>query len=436
MGPDPRIGALAQDLLFRRFDGVGLSALLVGSELVRSAGAPPFSEIAARILREQVPGSQSAAPEEGAEAAFIGFLEGLATPDRLALAAQASETVPVSEAAQELALLARDGFFGAIVTMSFDNLVERALEAAGLVYGRDFGVVDLLDGPPPESRQLTVVKAYAPSGIPRSDQLGRLLDEIAVVVGPGPEDPDFEVLAWPGGAVWWFGQTAPRPALHDALLRAGRQVTVVTGQTGSPDRFFGELSLRLQQLPSLNVLEQSRSSFRASSSLAKSRSGSVRASLGVAGGTELPHGFDDEDFERLLLRTRLQRAREEIRRLERLGGGTGIDRALDTQIDYERTECVTLEADLRAMEKTRARLLGLLDEIKTSSAGRTDASTADYMTSLVNRIDEEYRNAEPNQHIVGATIGAVSALANIVGIEPDLVRELSAYAPTVGRAKT
>jgi hypothetical protein len=439
MGPDASVGRLAQELLRRRFDGVGLPALVLGSEFARSAGMPPFSEIAARILREPVGDAPAMAPPHGLEAAFLGFLEGLGAPDRLALATQASDAVPIPEAAQELALLARDGFFGAILTTSFDSLVERALESAGLVYDRDFAVFDLLDGPPPPSRQrqLAVLKAYSPSGIRRSDELGSLVDEIAVVIGSGSDDPDLELLTYQGGDVWWFGTVEPHQALRDALLRSRSHVYVVSGPTRTPDRFFGELSLRLQQLPSLNLLEQSRRPDRMMvSPVRKSQSGSVRALLGVTGGTEVPDGFEDEDFERLLASTRLQRARDEIRRLERLGAGTGTDRVLDIQLEYELNECLLLEAELRAMKGTRDQLLGLLDQIRTSSADLPDRSTADYLNTLVDRIDEEYRDPNPNQRIVGATIGAVSALADLVGIEPNLVRQLSAYTPTVERAKS
>jgi hypothetical protein len=372
---------------------------------------------------------------------FRGWLERSAPVDRAIIAAQLTGTVPVPQFAQEMALLARDSFFETIVTRSFDALPERALEMTGLFDEEGYRIVDCVDHEWDGTTDgLIVVKAYQDT-IDRTPAVEQALDGMVIAVGAGESDTALvNALAYEGGPLWWVDRDPPPRADRDAYERA-RELRLVVGAAGAPDRFFGELSLLLQQIPSVNVAKMPRQAVDDSRALVKERSSStasvrdrrsVVAARGGIGGVS-PDGEAAEEFERLLLRTRTQRCRDAIRRLRRRGGGMSIDEGVDRQLDYQLQLLDRLEIQLRTLEPTKQAMLGLLGAIRDASVKSGDSATTEFLDGLIARIDDEYRRADPNQDIVGATLGAVAILADRVGVSPALVQQLSAYAPNTKR---
>jgi hypothetical protein len=428
------IAALAQEVFRRRVDPAPPPTLVLGIGVAKAAGMPSYAEMA-KAITPDLPA------DEQRVSALRGWLAKAAPVDRAIAAAHLTGTIPIPQFAQELALLARDGFFGAIVTRSFNALLERALELAGVIDEEGYQVVDLLDGDfERDSRRLTIVKAYG-ERIDRTPALEPLLDGMVIVLGAGEEDMELtQALAHHGGPLWWVDREPPLARAQETY-EAGREVRQITGTCGEPDRFFGELSLFLQQIPSVNVARMPREAADKSWALIRDRSGGTQpghesrlvvAALGSIGGVAPEYGTPEE-FERLLLRTRYQRCRDAIRRLRRRGGGMAIDEAVDRQLAYQKKLLDRLEILLRTHELTKATLFELLDAVRQASAD-SDPTTAKFLDTLVERIGDEYAHDEPNQQIVGATLGAVTILAAQAGVAPELVERLSAFAPDTGRA--
>jgi hypothetical protein len=426
---DSAIAALAQETFRRRVELAPAPTLLLGVDFAGAAGIPSLSELAAAH------GSAIAGTER--VDAFRGWLERAAPVERAITAAQLTGTIPVPQFAQEMALLARDGFFDAIVTRSFDALPERALEMTGLVDEEDYRIVDLVDDDWDGSdiADLTVIKAYGKT-IPRTPPLQSALAGMVIAVGAGDSDSALaNALADGGGPLWWVDRHQPPPRDRDAYERA-RDLRLVVGPAGDPDRFFGELSLLLQQIPSINLAKMPHQAGDRPPALPKDRasrlgpgrhSRSVVAALGSIGGVYPEHEAPDE-FERLLLRTRMQRCRDAIRRLRRRGGGMSIDEGVDRQLAYELQLLDLLEIQHRTLEPSKKAMLELLGAIRDASMDSGDPETTAFLDTLVATIDDEFHRPEPNQHIVGTTLGAVANLAQRVGVSPTLVTQLSAYA--------
>ena len=290
-----------------------------------------------------------------------------------------------------------------IVTTSFDALVERALDGVGMVPGRDYEIVDLLeDAPDFDTTPVTVIKAYG-GRLPRSGAMADALDAECVVVGPGPCDPPLvHALAYPGGPLWWVSQ-APLQSHDERAYRATRDLYHVRGPAGDPDRFFAELSLRLLQLPSIvaqRAYDEGTASRpgRSTDVAAASVSDALAKVAGSVSGTEA----EVDDFERLLLQTRIDRCRDAVRRLEQRGGGELGDEVLDSQLAYQRRQLTSLEERLHARADPTAQLPELLRDVKASMALELDPRTLDYVDGLVAYVDDELKRAEPNDAIVGS----------------------------------
>lgn len=432
MSADPAITALAHETFRRRVDLAPPPTLLLGLDFARAAGIPSFSELATVAVPDT--------PETERVREFREWLERVAPVDRAIIAAQLTGTIPVPQFAQEMALLARDGFFETIVTRSFDALPERALEMTGLFDEDGYRIVDCVDQEwDGVTAGLIVAKAYRET-IDRTPPVQPAIDGMVIAVGAGESDTALvNALAYEGGPLWWVDRHPPPPADRDAYERA-RELRLVVGAAGEPDRFFGELSLLLQQIPSVNVAKMPRQAVDESRALVKDRSishapgrdrRSVVAARGIGGVS--PDDEAPEEFERRLLRTRTQRCRDAIRRLRRRGGGMEIDQGVDRQLDYQLRLLDRLEIQLRTLEPTKQAMLGLLSAVRDASVQSGDSASTEFLDGLIARIDDEYRRPDPNQDIVGATLGAVAILAERVGVSPALVKQLSAYAPNTKR---
>jgi hypothetical protein len=426
MAVHPALETLAQEIAARKNDGTPPVTLLLGTGAAREAGIPAIADIARRVLRRGKAPSGSTPTADGAVGAFLDRLASIDGPDRAAVAERMSAGIPVPQFAAEMALLAREGFFRTVISTSFDTLPERALDDAGMVYDRDYGVVDMLDDEPRfGALPLMIVKAYA--GLGRTGPVAEALDGACVVAGPGDDDPPLvDALANPGGPLWWISER-PVPSAY----RQSRTVHVVATDA---DRLFGELSFLLLQSPSLNIVSSYTNAgkgdilptSRGDDTMTEIAGGAtVSTKLRSMGGTSPPADVGDDDFERELLRMRIKRCRQAVRRLERRGGGTVGDPAIDVQLAYERTRLAELETSLQPAGPTKVGILKVLSDVESSPAVTADARTRDYLHTLVAEITAELQRPRPNGMIVGASLNAVRMVAESAGVDRGVMREIS-----------
>jgi hypothetical protein len=439
-GPDPAVAALAHEILDLRMERGRLPTLVLGDDFACIAGTPPPHVIARTVLRRfrtrydrrrdeyyeaPIPRDDDAVVE-----AFLALLREMPAADRGTLALRVTGSLPVPQFAEEMALLVRDRCFSTIVTTSFDSLVERALDGVGMAPERDYEIVDLLDRPADiGAAPVTIVKAYA-GHLERSDAMADALDAECVVVGPGSGHRSLiHGLANPGGQLWWVSQAPLQP--HEERAYSGaRDFHHVGGPAGDPDRFFAELSLWLLQMPSLVVQRAyDEGAVLRPARETELRATSARESLASLAGSSYSTEPETKDFERLLLESRIDRCRDALRRLERRGGGVVGDEALDAQLGYQREQLALLEEHLYALADSHAELLHILGQVRASAAPGLDPATSEYFDSLIARVGDELKRPEPNDAIVGASVGAAAVLADRAGVEPSLVRRLANSAP-------
>jgi SIR2-like protein len=428
----------------------------LGSGCARAAGVPSVEDMARELFSNlktanpdlastYLPGSGR--KPEALKKAFYSLLAQLAPAQRSALLLQFIASVPVPLFYQELAGLVQAGYFTRILTTNADTLLEQALEAAGLRYERDYAVLvfgvseaDQAAISDASDARITIVKlhgdvsrdtvALTPEEIvealdPQRTLVRRELRHDLVLVGFEPTEsaPLTKQLADAPGDLWWVAPEPPEPgALAD--IESVREVRYVHGASGSPDMFFGELSLLLVQMPALNALKKP---------LDEMETLSTASDTEVLADTSPPD--DLETFEREYLIGQLRRCEGVLRQLESQAAPTDTSDRVARQIEYQKREIASLEGRLRALNGVRKHILKILQEIdrdaaKTARSNDATVTTAKYLHDQIAEVRKQYRgrNPSPNEDVVSATLGATMILADRLDVRPDLLRELGHFA--------
>ena len=431
MQPSAGTARLAGDIAERRASGQELPVLFMGAACSRAAHGKRVVEIARELfdqLREdpdlatpELPPAD--APPDQLVAAFRRLVLDLPPIQRNALALHASAGVPVPQFFQDAALLVRDGLFTTVLSSAFDALVERSLAILGLRPGESLRIEDVGDDAAglPESNGVTVVKLHG-ERVP-----GPLRGPI-VVVGHESDDPAIlDALAESDERVWWVAEGGATPDV--AALEARREVVVIDGPSGHPDRFFGELAVLAVQMPAFNVLADLNGANQKISSLRLDQvSRSPSALLATIGGTAPPE--DDEEFERQFLGGRMRRCEETLGRLMVQVTSGALDQNLAQQLDYQKRELALLEEKLRGLDANRNGLLAVLDEIASSDEGRTDGEAGDYLRLNIDRIRSEYADDVPNEDVISAALAAVAVLGSRLRVSRELLQRLDQFTPS------
>lgn len=423
---------LASDIAERRATGQELPVLFLGAACSRAADAKRILDIAGELfgqLREDADLATPDLPPAGAApdeivAAFRRLVLTLPPIQRNALALHASAGVPVPQFFQDAALLVRDGLFTTVLSSAFDALVERALAILGLRPGENLELADVGDEGLPErseSRGVTVVKLHG-SRVPGP------IEAPVLVVGHEADDPTiFDALTAGGGTVWWVAEQGLPEDL--AGLEARREIVVIEGPGGHPDRFFGELAVLAVQMPTVHVVADPIGIHLKVGAVSLDRTlRSPSALLATIGGTAPPE--DQEEFERQFLGGRMRRCEETLGRLTIQAAGGTLGQTLSEQLDYQKRELALLEEKLRGLDANRTGLLNVLDEILGAPEARTDHDASEFLEQTVDRITGEYRSESPNEDVVSAALAAVAVLGSRLRISRDLLQRLERFTPS------
>lgn len=433
--PGSATARLAQDIADRRAAAETLPLLFLGGACSRAAKTPRIADIGrgfiAQLREDPDLASPDLPPADAPDAVIVSAFRELVLElppiQRRALALHAANDVPVPQFVQDVALLVRDRLFSTVMTSAFDALLERALNFLSVRPGQSLGIVDVGDDPatplthPGDVVLLKVLGSRVPGP----------LEPPVIVVGHEADDPEiFEALSVRGGVagpIWWVSESPPPEAL--VAVSGLREVILIDGPGGHPDRFFGELAVLAVQMPAVNVLADPQGAFRKASALhVDEQAASVSAALAVVGGTAPPD--DEQEFERQLLQGRHRRCEEVLGRLQQQGAGSSLGSALEQQVTYQRQELTRLEQQLRSLSANRSDLLDALARVEESPEAAADRPAARYLLECAGRIRAEYERDAPDEDVISAALAALSVLGSRVGVSPELMHRLEAHAPS------
>ena len=368
----------------------------------------------------------------------------LSALERYSLLQTIYRRIPVPVFYQELSRLVKAGYVRHIITTNIDSLFEQALESVGLVRDVDFDVIPL--GTETSRDALTDLDVNRPlvlklHGDISQGEFGVTPDEIdyavhtakrfikdelqrAAIVVVGYEDesgPLNDWLARAMGEVWWVHADPP-----PNLISTANASWVPLG----PADLFAALAARLLTLRAGSPPPGGRAADMAAPGLE-----SIPATRGAR--AESPPANERE-----LLRLEIERLKSETVALGQLGSaGSQLQR--QEEIAQRRRRIGELEDQLRALPGARDEILQLLDRVRqsiveaehqTDQNGRVDSVTAEYFSGQVNTLREQYTSAQPNAHVVSATLGAALVLAERLGpsvVDPQDLQALAAFGPTL-----
>jgi hypothetical protein len=462
MQPHAGTRALAVSLGGGRSEAKPPPVLVLGDQCADAAGIPPISELARQSLEHAAAfinrtpllrtfGIELPDSDADDEALTRTFLEVVTRSPvgPTAVLGRLTWNVPVPLFYQELAALVRDRYFSTVVTTGHDTLLERALDAAGMRVGADYRVVapalesaSPAPSPDDDGPSILLLKLFGPG--PLELDLPDVLSAGAVVVGYSGEIQELTSALSTTAPLWWVASARPEPPLLDQLP-ATDAVRWIDGPSAEPDRFAGELAVRLLNLPRVNLLKRSlREALPGALALTLSTATGLQAAGGIAAATvaALTRAEDDAEFEEQFVRGRRRRCQATLLRLEEEVGTGDRPDWFTQQLEYQRRQLVELEARLRALKTSRTRLLALLTEIEEAATGAldpehaaaADAETLEYLRSLIETIRGEYAREGANQAILGANVAAVRALAEGLNVDERLIGRLADFAPTTPRA--
>ena len=429
--PDSTTARLAQDIADRRASGETLPLLFLGAACSRAAQTPRIADIGREVIA-QLNGDPDIAPpglppDDAPDAvivpAFRELVLELPPIQRRALALHAANDVPVPQFVQDIALLVRDRLFSTVMTSAFDALLERALNFLSVRPGQSLGIVDVGDDPasplthPGDVVLLKVLGSRVPGP----------LETPVIVVGHEADDPEiFEALSVRGGPVWWVSESPPPEGL--VAVSGPREVNLIDGPGGHPDRFFGDMAVLAVQMPAVNVLADPQGAFRKASALhVDEKVSSISAALAVVGGTAPPE--DEQEFERQFLEGRRRRCEEVLGRLQQQGAGSSLGTSLEQQVTYQRQELTRLEQQLRSLSANRSDLLDALALVEESPEAASERAAARYLLECAARIRAEYERDKPDEDVISAALAALAVLGSRIGVSPELMHRLEAHSP-------
>lgn len=387
----------------------------IGREAMRSLFAQT-PEYAAQLL----PAGQGASDAE-IEAAFLGWLQGMTHLQRYRVLEPFYRRVPVPLFYHDLADLVVNGFVTHILTTNVDTLLEQALDAHGLAAGRDYGV-EVLGSRDPSSLpaqppQTTIIKLYGDLGqeqLPmgqeeidyvlsehRSFVKGELATDLVVVghqIDRGQPRAIDRWLARGGGEMWWVHPEQPAQDLI-APIAASRSVTLITGdEQGDPEAFFGQLSLHLIRLPTVQSFAYS----------------------GTSAGDDVEHEF---------LKSRIEKAQVAKYSLEQNILPGEVDVGLQAQIGYLTDTVASYGGQLRGLPTLDPRSL-LRRLVEEATSADVDSSTVDFLSQQETVVERELASPAPNELVLSGAMSAASSVAQGLGphLSTGLTEELRSAA--------
>lgn len=465
MIPSREIDDLARELRdTAKGDEAGRFMLFLGAQCANAAGVPDTVTVARQVKElygkaPELASSFSDSPETDPErdkTEYFAFLSTLSSSQRFRMLQSFYANVPVPLFYQNLALLLRAGYFRRVMTTNVDTLLEQALAGAGLQRGRHYRVVNLgadgtdratesqMDVPDDETLIIKLhgdladqVVGLTPDEIESTLRTHRRymrseLEDDLILVGYDGESPPVE--EWLGrlshrAELWVVNRDLPHFAAESNDW--ARVVRTITGESASPESFFGQLALRLVNMPL-----KARLNFAAS----------------VVSSDPLPVGYDapaviDSSVESASselamideVRSQLRLCESVLASLEQSSVPGARAPQLEAQIGYQKRLIATLGDRLRDFDSSRKRLEELLDAVADVLDKHRDAvgnETFEYLRHLVQTVRLEHGRDGRNQRIVGAAVGGVVLLADRLGAElgPEafgrsLVRDLAAFTP-------
>ena len=391
---------------------------LIGDLCGERAGVPSPAEIgraALGSLFEQSPDLAAQllptgldASDDEVEAAFLGWLGQMTHLQRYRVLEPFYRRVPVPLFYQDLAALVVSGFVSHILTTNVDTLLEQALDGLGLTAGRDYGVqvIGSPDAPqvPADPTPTTIVKLYGDLGEQQLAmdplEIDRVLTENRsfvrtelaaelVVVGHQVDHAQPRAIdAWlarGSGEIWWVHPEPDAAVL--APIGASRGVTLLTGEQGDPEAFFGQLNLHLIRLPAAEVLVPS-----------TDRRG--------------------DSFEQAFLKSRIEKAQVSKYSFEQNATPGDENVGLQAQIGYLSDTAASYGSQLRDLAPVDpggdpgSVLRRLVDE---ATRAAVEQSTIDFLAQQATIVERELASPAPNQLLVSGAISAASSVAQGLG---------------------
>ena len=445
MKPDENITQLVRLLVERQQAPPGTVSrggpqviLFLGRSCADAAGVPDMLAMARQVMRDPdlaaMYADRNLQDDEQLAIAFAEYLAEMTGAQRMRMLQSFYERIPVPAFYQDLALLVKGGYFRHILTTSIDTLLEQALNGAGLWVDKDYQVISLglkeerkTYGRPGEmsSDRITLVKLHGDlaqnqAAITKeeiADALepqryfvkGELSGDLVVVGYEFESQPLNRWLSWVPGDAWWVSEDRPEGD-EIAAIESRRNIQYITGQAARPENFFGQLLYLLWRV------------------VAPSEEGVLPAEREAYEETE---GFEEDYSDEEYIRSQLHRTKAMLANLEQSAGPDQRNVAWTNQIQYQRQRAADLEDQLRGLESSREHLLDLLQHIdKTVREKADDPNLSTYLKNQVKSVVKEYQRQEPNQVIVSAAIGATLVMAERMGVDKEVLNELSKFAPT------
>jgi hypothetical protein len=464
------VQALASELKDRRESSLQ-PVLLLGAGCARAAGVPSLENVAFQVFAtycdDPSVGAKYLPPHYWSELqkqpeeqrnyerlvkGFFQFMGGLSAMARYNVLKPFYDRIPVPRFYRDLAQLLKDRAFSHVLTTSFDSLLEGALSELGLTIQRDYEVISLGADPSQRSARrsrydteaaITLTKlhgdlaqlnvALSPEEIEqvlRSQQAmvkGELSQDMVVVGYAFESEPVNRWLRWAPRKLWWVSEERP---VGDQIedLEEKRPIGYIQGSSARPEEFFGVLLTVLKSMaPRCDYLEAEPTSDSAEGQ----ESSLPPASVEAVGSRKLP---GPDDLELQYVQQQLQSSRAVLSSLEQQAAAKmGADRSLKVQMDYQLQEIAKLEARLRDLSFSGARVVELMRRIISSvRRARGDAGAISFLTKQANTVEKEYDRAAPNQDVVSAAIGATVYLAGRLGpklVDQQAVADLGSIAP-------
>lgn len=262
----------------RRSDPPRTIPVLLGEAFARAAGVPAVDDIGREVFRHLAVANEAElrrmcpdwpdTPDSAVASAFKDWLRGL-SPARRTTAVEPFYEVPVPLFVRDLADLVVAGHVTSVLTLSADDLLEQALDDAGLRRWHDY-VVMVVGGESKRSASapVRIIKLQGdigsdllpvdPGEIEAALRANRAmfrseLREDLIVVGHDQTRPspiDDWLVRQSAGILWWV---APEPGgSQTSFLQETRPVEYIDGADGEVEAFFGLLATHLIRLPTLN----------------------------------------------------------------------------------------------------------------------------------------------------------------------------------------
>ncbi len=457
MSQYPDIRLLADQVLERQEMGRPF-ILFLGHECAAAAGVPSMYKIARQVFADPDLASlylheRDLEDRQDALNALGELMDEMTSGQRYRMLQSFYANIPVPSFYQDLALLVRAGYFRHILTTNIDNLLEQALNGAGMAEERDYQVIvpgqkeslpwrqqktDVSDAPVHiiklhgdlAQQQVSFTREEISDALEpqRAYIKGELSGDLVMVGYQFESEPLNQWLSWVPGVLWWVSAAAPDEDRMEPILER-RRVNWVQGDRARPELFFGHLVWFLPRQPGQAEAPLRPSAGQDEAAQPVSRGGEAAPSKGVA------EDYSDVAY----LQAQLQRSQALLQTLEQALAPGEKNVPLEMQIEYQRRQVAILEGQLRNLEPYRTRLLELVQRLGQSVQRATeqdavDGDAASYLAGQVQSIEWQYHQEKPNQSIVSAAISAAVVLVerlDVEAIDHQVVEELAAYAPSV-----